>query len=95
MFRRKRLAVPAKHVNPLDISLLEQIHRVRWITPGDSVKPGSALGFEKTLRTVPKTGGAAPSHGKLDPGHPTTLGVKRPDRLAHEEALADEQDGDR
>ena len=31
MFSRNHYLVPAKHVNPIDIKLLEQIHRVGWI----------------------------------------------------------------
>ena len=32
MFSRNRYVVPTKHVNPLYIKLLEQIHRFGWIT---------------------------------------------------------------
>ncbi len=35
--------VPTKHVNPLYILELEQIHAIEWIAPGESIQSRSAL----------------------------------------------------
>ncbi|MDJ0609366.1 MAG: glutathione S-transferase family protein [Kiloniellales bacterium] len=43
MFGRNQFVVPTKHVNPLYILELEQIHAIEWIASGESIQSRSAL----------------------------------------------------